>query len=156
VQRVPIDGGTPETVPGTPIPHYFITGSAVVYPALSPDGKSIALFVGYTDANSVHKLAVLPLDAGPQPQPRFLDPHPDIADGARFTPDGKSLVYPIGQKGVANLWLQPLDGSPGHQLTNFKSDLITGFNWSPDGKNIGVVTRRIDADVVLLREAAAK
>jgi eukaryotic-like serine/threonine-protein kinase len=156
VQRVPIDGGTPETVPGTPIPHYFITGSAVVNPALSPDGKSMALFVAYTDANSVHKIAVLALDAGPQPQPRLLDPHPDIADGARFTPDGKALVYPIVQNGVANLWLQPLDGSPGHQLTNFKSDLITGFNWSPDGKNIGVVTRRIDADVVLLREAAAQ
>jgi eukaryotic-like serine/threonine-protein kinase len=156
VQRVPIDGGTSETAPGTPIPHYFITGTSGAFTALSPDGKSIALFVGSSDQNSVHKLAVLSLDAGPQPQPRFLDPHPDIADGPRFTPDGKALVYPISQKGVANLWLQPLDGSPGHQLTNFKSDFIVAFNWSPDGKNLGVVTRRIDADVVLLREAAAQ
>jgi eukaryotic-like serine/threonine-protein kinase len=155
VQRVPIDGGTSETVPGTPIPHYFFTGTSGAFAALSPDGKSVALFLGSSDQNSVHKLAVLALDAGPQPQPRFLDPHPNIADGPRFTPDGKALVYPISQNGVANLWLQPVDGSAGHQLTNFKSDFITGFSWSPDGKNIGVVTRRIDADVVLLREVAA-
>jgi serine/threonine protein kinase/WD40 repeat protein len=156
VQRVPIDGGTSETVPGTPIPHYFLTGTSAAFAALSPDGKSMALFVGSSEQYSVHKIAVIALDAGPQPQSRLLDPHPDIADGPRFTPDGKALVYPISRNGVANLWLQPLDDSPGHQLTNFKSDSITGFRWSSDSKNIGVLTRRIDADVVLLREAAEK
>jgi serine/threonine protein kinase len=152
VERVPIDGGTSETVPGTPIPHYFITGTSSAFAALSPDGKFIALFVGFSDVNTTHKIAVLALDGGSQP--RFLNPHPDIADGPRFTPDGKALVYPISQKGAANLWLQPLDGSPGHQLTNFNSGFIVGFNWSPDSKNLGVLSRRIEADVVLLRETA--
>jgi hypothetical protein len=68
-------------------------------------------------------------------------------------PDGKALVYPITRNRLENLWLQPLDGSPGRQITNFKTDQILGLRWSPDAKNIGVLSRRIDADVVLLRES---
>ena len=87
---------------------------------------------------------------------RLLDPQPAIADSPRFTPDGKAFVYAITQNGVGNLWLQPLDGSPGHQLTNFKSDPIAWIQYSPDGKNIGVLTRRVEADVVLLREGSSQ
>ena len=156
IKRVSLDGGTAETVPGTPIPHYFITGTGSAFAGVSPDGKSVAIFVASSDQNNTHKIAVIALDAGAQPQPRFLDPNPDIADGPRFTPDGKALVYPIVRNGVGNLWLQPLDGSTGHQITNFKSEFLSAFRWSPDGKNLGVITRRVDADVVLLREAAAQ
>ena len=74
---------------------------------------------------------------------RLLDPNPALTDGARFTPDGKALVYPITQQGVDNLWMQPLDGSAGRQLTNFKSDQIFGVQFSPDGKNLAVLQRRI-------------
>jgi Tol biopolymer transport system component len=84
----------------------------------------------------------------------LLDPHPAVTDAPKFTPDGKALVYPITQNGVGNLWLQPLDGSPGRQITNFKTDLIVSLQWSHDGKSIGVLSRRIEADVVLLRESS--
>ncbi len=151
VERVPVVGGTPEILPGTPIPHAFISGR---YFDLSPDGRTVALSIEIGETTPVHKIALLSLDAGPQPPIRLLDPHPDSSDGPKFTPDGKAVVYPITQNGVGNLWLQPLDGTPGRQITNFKSDLIFGLQWSPDGKNIGVITRRIDADVVLLRESS--
>ena len=153
VERVSVDGGTPETVLGTPIPHALIGGHIL---GLSPDGKSLAILVLIGEANPVQKIAVVPLDAGAQPQVRLLDPQPAIADSPRFTPDGKAFVYAITQNGVGNLWLQPLDGSAGRQLTNFKSDQVIWIQYSPDGKNIGVVTRRVDADVVLLREGAAQ
>ena len=152
VERAPVDGGTPEVVPGTQIPHAFISFR---YPDLSPDGRSLAFLIALGESNPIHKIAVVPLDAGPQPSVRFLDPHPAIADSPRFTPDGKAFAYPITQNGVGNVWLQPLDGSPGRQTTNFKTDQIARIQWSPDGKNIGVLTRRIDADVVLLRESSA-
>jgi eukaryotic-like serine/threonine-protein kinase len=151
IQRAPLDGGPPETVAGTPIPHGFLSGH---YAELSPDGKTFATLVAVGETNPVHKIALIPLDAGPQPAIRYVDPNPDIADAPRYTPDGKALVYPITQNGVGNVWLQPLDGSPGRQITNFKSDQITLIKWSPDGKNIGIVTRRTDADVVVLREGA--
>jgi Tol biopolymer transport system component len=95
---------------------------------------------------------LIPLDAGSQAQVRLLDPNPALTDGARFTPDGKALVYPITQQGVDNLWMQPLDGSAGRQITNFKSDQVFGVQFSPDGKNLAVLQRRTEADVVLLRE----
>ena len=150
IKRVPIDGGTPEDVPGTAIPHAFILGH---YLDFSPDGKSLAFLMEFGETNPVHKIAMIPLDAGPQPQIRMLDTHPAIADSPRFTPDGKAFVYTITQNGVDNLWLQPVDGSPGRAITNFKTDQIAKLEWSPDGKNIGVLTRRTEADVVLLRES---
>jgi hypothetical protein len=53
------------------------------------------------------------------------------------------------------LWIQPLDGSPGRQITNFKSDVISSFRFSPDGKTLGVLHAQIESDVVLLRDADA-
>jgi eukaryotic-like serine/threonine-protein kinase len=72
--------------------------------------------------------------------------------GPRFTPDGNAIVYDITDKGVANLWMQPLNGSPGRQITNFTSGRINGFRWSPDGKWLGVMREHDISDVVLLRE----
>jgi Tol biopolymer transport system component/DNA-binding winged helix-turn-helix (wHTH) protein len=153
VERVPVDGGTPETLPGTPIPHALILDR---YFDLSPDGKTAVFLIALGGTNPVHRIAMVPLDAGPRPQVRLLDPHPATWYPLRFTPDGKALVYPITQNRIENLWLQPLDGSPGRQITNFRTDLILGLQWSPDGKNIGLLSRRIDADVVLLRESSTK
>ena len=112
----------------------------------------LSVLVAVGEANPVHKIALIPLDSGSQAQVRLLDPNPAVADAARFTPDGKALVYPITQQGVDNLWMQPLDGSAGRQITNFKSDQIIGAQFSPDGKNLAVLQRRREADVVLLRE----
>ena len=152
VQRVPVDGGMAETLPGTPIPRALILDR---YFDLSPDGKAMAFVISTLGANPVHKIAVVPLDAGPRPQVRLLDPHLAISYPLRFTPNGKALVYPITQDRAGNLWLQPVDGPRGRQITNFRTDQILGLQWSPDGKSIGVLSRRIDADVVLLRESSA-
>ena len=37
-----------------------------------------------------------------------------------FAPDGKSVVYAIRDKGVGNLWMQPLDGSPRPSVHAFR------------------------------------
>ena len=156
VNRVSVEGGTPETLPGTPVPRAFVKGSRLSFPDVAPDGKSVALLIELGDKSLGQMIAAVPLDAGPQPHVRLIDPNPAISDSPRFTPDGKALVYPITQSGVGNLWLQPLDGSAGRQLTNFKTDRIRSFRWSPDGKNIGVLCERVEGDVVLLRESGAK
>jgi len=51
-----------------------------------------------------------------------------------------------------NILVQPLDGSPGHQITNFTADNIREFQWSPDGKALAVTRTHNTSDVVLLRE----
>ncbi len=59
-----------------------------------------------------------------------------------------------GNGAADNLWLQPLDGSPGHQITDFKSEHIgDGFAFSPDGKRLGVIRGHVDSDVVLIHDS---
>jgi hypothetical protein len=35
---------------------------------------------------------------------------------------------------VDNIFVQPLDGSPGRQVTDLTSENISQFQWSPNGK----------------------
>ena len=62
------------------------------------------------------------------------------------------MAYNIVENGVGNVWAQPLDGSPGHRLTNFTSDQIRTFQFSPDGKTLAVTRFHVVSDVVLLRD----
>jgi Tol biopolymer transport system component len=151
LNRVNIDDGRSEIVPGTTIPGTFLDYGFDI----APNGKLLAFVTTGGTTEFVHQLAVVPLDAGPQPQRRMLDPDPRVSGGPRFTPDGRALVYPIHESGTDNLWFQSLDGSRGHQITNFKSDTISAFRFSPDGKTIGVLRSHVESDVVLLRDEAS-
>jgi Tol biopolymer transport system component len=74
----------------------------------------------------------------------------------RLSPDGKGIVYPIHEKGAENLWLQPLDGSPGRQITNFSSLAIHAYEWSPDGKSLALVRGDSPTDLVLIQDTQKK
>jgi eukaryotic-like serine/threonine-protein kinase len=155
--RVPIDGSSkPSVVPGTLVPHAIVADTHV---AVSPDGKSLAFVISLTpstgSAASGQRIAMVPLDSGPQPQARLIDADPRLRGALSFAPDGKAFVYAIRVNGVENLWLQPLDGSPGRQLTNFPAELIGVYQWSPDGKSMGMLRFHTESDVVLLRESSA-
>jgi serine/threonine protein kinase len=148
--RVPIDGGNPEEVPGTA----GLFGSTGL--GLSSDGKLLAFFMPSKHPKAtVGKIALVPLDAGPKPQVKFLDPDPRFRKSPKFTPDGKALVYVIRERGTDNLWLQPFDGSPGRQVTNFQGDAIQYYLFSPDRKTLGVMRTHIESDVVLLRDTGS-
>jgi len=150
VKRIPLDGGPAEIVAGASVPHSIPLSN---YLGLSPDGKTLGMLIEVGEIKPVHKLELFPLDGGAQAQPRLLDCDPGAANaGLSFTADGKAAVYAVTRNGVDNLWLQPLDGSAGRQITNFKSDQIMNFSWSPDGKTLGVLQQRIEGDVVLLRD----
>ena len=152
IKRVSIDGGTPEIVPGTVVPSaWFYYGLAI-----APRNKLLAFLTIGSQASTRHQIALVTLDAGSEPPRRILDPDPRVANSPQFTPDGDALVYPIRENGTDNLWLQPLDGSRGRQITNFKSDTISTFRFSPNGKTIGLLRTHTESDVVLLHDAAAK
>lgn len=61
------------------------------------------------------------------------------------------MVYVVRDKGVDNLWQQPLDGSPGRMLTAFKTEHIWDYRWSPVGNRLALVRGHTDSDVVLMR-----
>jgi serine/threonine protein kinase len=156
-----VKGGNDEALPGTTLPNALLMGTA-----LSPDGKIYARLVAEENSetrNYTQKIVLQNVDEDSKPSTHTIVPdatrnfvfHGSSPDGSfQFAPDGKALAFVVEEKGVDNIWLQPLDGSTGHQITNFKSEEITGFRWSPDAKHLAVVRHHNSSDVILLRDAA--
>jgi serine/threonine protein kinase/Tol biopolymer transport system component len=138
LKRVSIDGGSAETIQGSP--------NAVS--DISPDGKSlVALEVRELD----HKL-VLDTYSIDEKKVTYHNVDPRASSPLKFAPDGKSVVYAVREKGVSNLWMQPLDGSAPRQLTHFTSERINKFLFSKDGTKLAVDRGHNESDAVILRD----
>jgi Tol biopolymer transport system component len=152
IWRVALDGSSkPEIVPASAVPHAFQAGRGM---GISPDGKTLAYLLEFVNVESglgTAKIALL--DITTADSPRLIAVNPHIAAGPRFTPDGKAVAYPVRENGVDNIWVEPIDGSPGHPMTKFDSEQIQSFHWSPDGNYLGILRGHIDSDVVLLQES---
>jgi serine/threonine protein kinase len=149
LKRVPSKGGTPQIVPGVAVPNSMIGTFC-----LSPDDKLLAFFstrggAGPTD----RKIVLVSVDADSNSNERTLDPDVRAVRLLEFARDGKAVAYPIRENGADNIWVQPLDGARGRQITNFLTDSITQFQFSPDGKKLGVIRKHLESDVVLLRDS---
>jgi eukaryotic-like serine/threonine-protein kinase len=153
--RVPTDGsGKAEVIPGSVVPNTILAG---LPPSLAPDGK----LLGYVIVTSLNPEVMKPEDkivlvnlVDSAAAPLLLKVEQELAGGPfQFTPDGKALAYAVKENGVDNIWLQPLDGSPGRKITNFNSEQMGEIHWSPDGKSLGVLRYHADSDVVLLQES---
>jgi eukaryotic-like serine/threonine-protein kinase len=151
LSRIALDGsGKAESITAAVVPHSFLSGGI----ALSSDGKTLAYILEIVNPetqNGKENLALFDLDSASAPRLLEVDPH-ITRSGLQFTPDGKGLAYPVTQNGVDNIVIQPLDGSPRKQITNFTSEHIASFKWSPEGKNLGVLRNHSESDVVLLQE----
>jgi len=151
IKRVPLDGaGKPEALPGSSDFQGFIVWENM---EMSTEGTSLAYVVEVVNKETqegVRKIALLNLES--PTSPLLLDTNQGISGSVQFTPDRKAIGYPIRENGVDNLWLQPLDGSNGHQITNFKSDRIAQFHWSPDGSKLAVLRVHSESNVVLIQE----
>jgi len=138
LKRIPVEGGTPETVIDDPSSGY----------SLSQDGKLVAnLDVREVD----HKLVLNVFSiADKKTTEHGIDPR--ASNPIRFAPAGDAIVYNVREKGVDNLWLQPLKGSSNKQLTHFTADRIARFAFSADGSQIAIERGHNESDAVLLRD----
>jgi Tol biopolymer transport system component len=139
IMRVPIDGGSAQKVADLPFGETF---------DISPDGSTIAFATVDHAAGHEGKLALVATDTGKVRQSIKFERGPGGV--IRFSRDGKAMVYTIHENGVENLWRQPLDGSPGKQITSFASERILDFHWSFDGSKLAMVRGHDDSDVVLI------
>ena len=143
LHRVPIAGGKSQRIAELVVSAGFFD--------ISPDGKLAAFATSSSPSSSQMMLALVPVDS---PQNTKLTPFQRIPSGpTRFNHDGQSVLYPFRDKIADNLWLQPLDGSPGKQLTNFRSELIGDFRWSFDGSELALLRGHTDSNVVVIRES---
>jgi len=154
--RVPTAGsGKPEMFPGSAVPRTFPTGTGL---SPSPDGKVLAYVLATMptpeDPYPQYKVVLLESSSTPSP-PHLIDADERISSGGlNFTPDGKAVAYPIRENGVDNIWVQPLDGSRGRQITYFDSEQILNFRWSAEGRSLCILRSHTDSDVVLIRESS--
>jgi Tol biopolymer transport system component len=144
--KVPIDGGKPERVSTL----YAANGEGF---DIARDGKTAVLGT-YDFKTQKPNISLVSLDSGKELRTFDYDPrHRGIL---RFSPDGKRIVYPIREKGVDNLWVQPLDGGPGRQLTNFTGLKIYWYQWAADGKSLALVRGESPSDLVLIQDSQRK
>jgi serine/threonine protein kinase len=157
LSRVPVDGAKkPEALSGSVVPRTIPIGNGLI---ASPDGKLLAYVLSTVptpdDPYPQYKVALLELSSKDL-RPKLVDADERISSGGiSFTPDGKAVVYPIRENGVDNLWVQPLDGAAGRKITQFDSEQIFDFRWSPDGRNLCILRGHSDSDVVLIRESSS-
>ena len=135
--KIPLEGGEPVRV-------CKADGASCV----SPDGKLIAYFAAgkealgivvssFEDGSAIRKFDVGSLSLN--------------KTSLKWTPDGKALLYSLSSDGVANIWMQPLDGGLPKRMTDFKSDGIFRFDVSSDGKNLVCARGGWRHDVVLIK-----
>jgi Tol biopolymer transport system component len=137
--KVPIDGGTPVQ----------LSKSAMyaAWPAVSPDGTTIAFTYRPEQASSKQMVGVMPLEAD---TPTRLFDIPTVY--VRWTRDGSALTYVKDQGGVSNIWSQSVAGGSPKQVTDFQTDRIFSFDWSWNGRQLALARGVVNSDVVLIRD----
>ncbi len=139
--KVPVDGG--ELVELTK--NGWVSG-------MSPDGKLVA-YVRPSGAGAVFwNISIMPFEGGPSL--KSFDVTSDSRPVARWTPDGRAIIYNLTHggllSGVTNLWIQAFDGGPSKQLTNFTAATFFSFTWTPDGKWLAYGRTTTSSDLVLI------
>lgn len=134
VWKVSIDGGD----------QVELTDKPSRMPVVSPDNQFIAC--RYYDSG--WGIAILPF-AGGAPV-RFLQI--PIMDWQRiqWTADGRALTYIDVADGVSNIWSYELASGSKKQLTDFRSDQIFAYGWSPDYKLLVSERGSRSSDVTLI------
>src|SRR6202167_5260194 len=143
-KRISVDGGA-----STQLSESLLTCGCV---NISPDGKSIAF---QTQPTTGGPIVIKILDFDTLAPVKIIPRDPRAGGEIRYTQDGKTIGYYIREKGLYALWVSPVDGSPGHRVTEFEPDRIPDFHWSADNKTLGLLRAHNDSDVVLLRQTAA-
>jgi eukaryotic-like serine/threonine-protein kinase len=141
-KRLPIAGGQAETIVDNDLAAY----------TLSPDGMALA---NLEIRGSEHKL-MLKLVATDSKKISYHDVDQRASWPLVFTPDSKAVAFTIRDKGVDNVWVQPLNAAASRQLTHFTSERIAQFAWSPDGSKIALERIHLESDAVLLRDTSSR
>jgi Tol biopolymer transport system component len=133
--KVPIDGGEPTQV----------LDNAGLNPAVSPDGKMIAI--------TYSGIALVPFEGGKMVKNfnvKYQIPPASSMIKLQWTADGQGIYFIALNKGVSNIWRQPVDGSAPMQVTDFKEGRIFNFAFSAKGSQLALSRGTFNSDVVLI------
>jgi len=134
--KVPLAGGKPVKV-----------GERYRMPVFSPDSQFLAC--RYNFQSGSRDIAIFPAQGG-RPVNHFLVP---IQEWQRvYWLGDHELSYVKNVNGYSNVWSYDLNTGASKQLTNFNSDQIYAYAWSPDFKQIAVQRGTRTSDVTIINE----
>ena len=142
LMKVPIEGGASQAVSEVRMAGFF---------DISPDGRTAAFVVVNHAAGHQERVALVATDTG-ETRKMLEMQRPIMNNMIRFSRDGKSVIWTTRERGVDNLWQQPVDGTAGKLITSFTSERMWDFHLSEDGSKLAVVRGHNDSDVVLMRD----
>ena len=153
IYQMPIVGGSSAMIskPGelTSWPTYSYDGKKIAYLSTTKSqgaGRSIAISVVVLDTTTHQQIGSIPFST--------LMPNSYSFGNLKFTPDDSGFYISDTPGSASNIWFLPINGGAAKQVTNFTSDFIAYFDWSPDGKTFAVTRQHQTWDGVLIRDVA--
>ena len=137
VWKVPLQGGQPVKI-----------GDQYRMPVFSPDNQYVAC--RYNEDSDASDVAIFPAQGGPAL--RYIKVPKQEAQVVRWLRDGRQLTYVKNVDGYSNIWSIDLDTGAEKQLTNFNSDQIYAYAWSPDYKQVASQRGTKISDVTIISE----
>lgn len=134
--KVPLSGGEPIEI-----------GERYRMPVFSPSSQLIA--GRYNLDSNTQGVAIFPAQGG-EPVMQFEIPHQEW-QRVQWISD-RELSYIKDTDGYSNIWSYNLDTGERKQLTNFNSDRIYAYAWSPDFKQIACQRGTNTSNVTMITE----
>ncbi len=146
VWRAPLEGG------GDPERVRLPEGAQAATPFISPDGRLVAYNYRTAEPGSQWQIAVFPFEGGDRPVKVFEVVGSPVRQ-VRWTPDGRAVCHIETRQNVSNVVCLPLDGRPPFPVTDFNSNFIDAFDFSPDGRRLALSRGSGSSGVVLVSDA---
>jgi Tol biopolymer transport system component len=143
VWRLPAYGGSPHD--------FMLAGRDAQYVTVASTGGRMV----YTTNPTVAAIWRAQLSTADEVEEHALIRSKGREGGARYSPDGKSIVDISDQTGNDEIWLSDADGGNRVQVTSFKGPDLARIRWSPDGKSLLFDASQQGSDDLYMVAAAA-
>jgi serine/threonine protein kinase/Tol biopolymer transport system component len=137
VWKVPLQGGEPVKI-----------GEKYRMPVFSPSNQLVAC--RYDEDSDSDDVAIFPAPGG-RPWRHFKVPKQEY-QWVRWLGNDHQLSFVRNDNGYSNIWSYDLDTGVEKQLTNFNSDQIYAYAWSPDYKQVACQRGTKISDVTIISE----
>jgi Tol biopolymer transport system component len=117
-------------------------------PVFSPDSQFIAC--RYDEDSDTYDVAIFPAHGG-RPLRHFKIPKQEW-QSVRWLEDNRTVTFVRNVNGASNIWSYNLDTGAEKQLTNFDSEQIYAYAWSPDYKHVACQRGTKISDVTIISE----
>ena len=123
--------------------------------SITRDGKELLAIMRVAGENGErNEFAFVSLETG---QITKRIPAEGDAEAPVMTPDGQGIAFIRRERGLYNLWIQPIAGGAAFRYSDFHlsrstNQRINAYAWSNDGKRLGITRIFYTGDVVVLQD----